>query len=89
MDNEAALLREFRNVAEVFISYKHIEPDKSLAAALADAIRSRHQVFIDTQIPLGKEWGDVIQDNLGGADADYRPTNRGRLHPADFCALHP
>jgi tetratricopeptide (TPR) repeat protein len=68
VDNEAALLREFRNVAEVFISYKHIEPDKSLAAALADAIRSRHQVFIDTQIPLGKEWGDVIQDNLGGAD---------------------
>ena len=55
-------------MAEVFISYKHIEPDKSLAAALADAIRSRHRVFIDTQIPLGKEWGDVIQDNLGGAD---------------------
>ena len=55
-------------MAQVFISYKHVEPDQTLAVELADTIRKRHQVFIDSQIPLGKEWGDVIDERLGSAD---------------------
>jgi DNA polymerase III delta prime subunit len=55
-------------VAQVFISYKHVEPDQSLAVELADAIRKQHRVFIDSQIPLGQEWGDVINEHLGSAD---------------------
>ncbi len=55
-------------MARVFISYKHTDPDESLAGTLADAVASRHHVFIDTKIPLGQQWGDVIHDNLGAAD---------------------
>jgi hypothetical protein len=39
-----------------------------LADHLAKAIGDTHAVFIDTQIPLGKLWGDVIQEHLAGAD---------------------
>jgi len=52
----------------VFISYRHTEPDQSLAKELANAIGKQHQVFIDTQIPLGKEWGATIEEHLTGAD---------------------
>jgi hypothetical protein len=55
-------------VAQVFISYKHIEPDQSLATELADTIGKKHQVFIDRQIPLGQEWGEVIDGRLASAD---------------------
>jgi hypothetical protein len=55
-------------VAQVFISYKHVEPDQSLANQLADAISTQHLVFIDSGIPLGQEWGDVIHQHLGSAD---------------------
>jgi DNA polymerase III delta prime subunit len=58
----------FTRVARIFISYKHVEPDQSLADDLASAIAKRHTVFIDTQIPLGKVWGDVIEEELGSAD---------------------
>jgi hypothetical protein len=55
-------------VAQIFISYKHVEPDQSLAMDLANAISKQHQVFIDSQIPLGRNWGEIIDEHLGGAD---------------------
>ena len=54
-------------MAQVFISYRHVEPDQSLANELA-TIGKQHRVFIDSQIPLGKEWGDVIDEHLATAD---------------------
>lgn len=55
-------------MAEIFISYKHVEPDQSLASELADAMSRQHRVFIDSNVPLGQEWGDVIDEHLARAD---------------------
>ncbi|HEV2690581.1 MAG TPA: TIR domain-containing protein, partial [Bryobacteraceae bacterium] len=55
-------------MAQVFISYRHVEPDQTLASELADAIGKHHRVFIDSQIPLGREWAEIIEQNLGSAD---------------------
>lgn len=53
----------------VFISYRHVEPDSTVAAQLAASLEEAgHQVFIDTKIPLGTLWGEVIEANLGEAD---------------------
>jgi DNA polymerase III delta prime subunit len=51
----------------IFISYRHVEPDATLARTLAASLPG-HEVFIDTEIPLGMEWGDVIEEKLGDAD---------------------
>ena len=55
-------------MAQVFISYRHVEPDQSLAAELANAVGKEHRVFIDNQIPLGRQWGDIIREHLEDAD---------------------
>ena len=56
-------------MARVFISYGHLAPDEALAAALDDALTAAgHEVFIDTRIPIGREWGDIIEQHLGSAD---------------------
>lgn len=44
-----------------FISYHRAEPDQGLAHALAEGIRKAgHEVFIDTDIPLGTDWTQEI-----------------------------
>src|SRR5438477_12608761 len=56
-------------MARVFVSYRHVEPDMSLAQRLATAFEdSGHQVFIDSRIPLGMLWGEVIDRELAGSD---------------------
>ena len=53
----------------VFISYKHIEPDASLASALAETLRGEnHEVFIDTGIRWGKSWVAEIEKALKACD---------------------
>ena len=48
-------------MARVFISYTHVEPDITVAHALSTALEGLHEVFIDTTIPLGATWGDVMR----------------------------
>lgn len=50
---------------QVFISYSHVQPDESLAKALEKCLQSRRvSVFIDTYIPLGKDWANEIELQL-------------------------
>ncbi len=51
-----------RSSATVFISYRHLEPDNTLAHALR---REGHEVFIDTDIPWGEDWAKRIPEALG------------------------
>ncbi|NKB60792.1 MAG: TIR domain-containing protein [Gammaproteobacteria bacterium] len=54
---------------KVFISYKHVEPDRALAIEIHNALEERgHEVFIDTGISVGKKWGDEIKRNIEGCD---------------------
>ena len=55
-------------MARVFISFSHVEPDVTVAHALSKALEGMHEVFIDTKIPLGATWGNVIEESLGHAD---------------------
>ncbi len=56
-------------MASVFVSYRHVEPDAGLAHQLAAALETAgHRVFLDTKIPLGTQWGDVIEAHLADAD---------------------
>lgn len=52
-------------MAEVFISYRHVQPDQQLAAELASYL-TEHQVapFVDTEIRIGQEWVRVIDREL-------------------------
>jgi hypothetical protein len=53
----------------VFVSYRHKEPDQSVAHALATALnRAGHEVFIDTGIRWGANWLSEINHYLGKAD---------------------
>jgi DNA polymerase III delta prime subunit len=54
-------------VARVFISYRHAEPDRGIASQIADALRD-HEVFIDSRISPGGDWGELIEKHLGTAD---------------------
>jgi hypothetical protein len=54
-------------VARVFISYRHIDPDQAIAQQLAQAL-AHHEIFIDTNIRPGEEWGSLIGTHLDGAD---------------------
>ena len=56
-------------MSRVFISYRHVEPDITVAREMAASLsESGHDVFIDTKIPLGQEWGAFIEEHLGEAD---------------------
>ena len=56
-------------MSSIFISYRHVEPDAALAVQVADALTADgHSVFIDTRIPPGREWGDLIEKELAEAD---------------------
>ena len=56
-------------MSSIFISYRHVEPDAALAVQVADALTADgHSVFIDTRIPPGREWGDLIEEELAEAD---------------------
>ncbi len=49
----------------VFISYRHQEPDNSLAHAFKEVLqKTGHQVFIDTGIRWGADWTKEIREAL-------------------------
>lgn len=53
----------------IFISYKRdSEDDEWVAAQVHDALRGRHEVFIDRDIPFGEDWAARINDELQRAD---------------------
>ncbi len=53
---EASIARSTAQV-RVFVSYRHTEPDSSLARSFADALKlAGHEVFIDTGIRWGSDW---------------------------------
>jgi hypothetical protein len=52
----------------IFISYCHIEPDRTVARQIAAAIKEHHDVFIDQDIRPGGEWGEDIENALQTAD---------------------
>jgi hypothetical protein len=54
--------------ARVFISYKHAEPDQTLARQLAAALEQHCDVFIDQHIVAGTNWARQITAELERAD---------------------
>jgi len=53
----------------VFISHAHGGPDQTLALALNRSLaRAGHQVFIDTEIEVGADWGATVLDWLAASD---------------------
>ncbi|MCP4698783.1 MAG: toll/interleukin-1 receptor domain-containing protein [Gammaproteobacteria bacterium] len=51
--------------ADVFISYRHQEPDSALAHDCAEALKAKgHRVFIDTKIGWGADWVSRIRAAL-------------------------
>jgi len=56
-------------MAKIFISYKrNTEPDTPVASAVYDALRSGHEVFIDTTIQVGQNWAEQIQQAIKESD---------------------
>ena len=52
-------------MGQVFISYRHVEPDESLANALAAALEEReHPVFVDSRIEVGTRWVAEIERQI-------------------------
>ena len=43
--------------ARIFISYKRVEPDISVAGEVFKALSQQHDVFFDQIIPVGIRWG--------------------------------
>jgi AAA-like domain/TIR domain len=54
--------------ARIFISYKRVEPDFSVAREVFAALRQQHDVFIDQIIPVSVRWGERIEAEIRQAD---------------------
>ena len=54
--------------ARVFISYRHADPDQALAYDIFEALRQRHNVFIDRKISAGMDWARRISAELEQAE---------------------
>jgi hypothetical protein len=58
-----------KKLANIFISYRHHEPDSSLAHIFADTLKKAgHQVFIDTGLRWGADWVKGIREALERSD---------------------
>jgi serine/threonine-protein kinase len=59
-----------QSARKFFISYAHAEAEeRALAAWLRDGlIGTGHEVFIDTDIPLGARWAEEIERRIEGCD---------------------
>ncbi len=56
-------------MSKIFISYKrNVEPDTPVATAVYEALRTEHDVFIDTEIQVGENWAERIQQEIKTAD---------------------
>lgn len=57
------------SVPKIFISYRHVEPDQSLAGFLVEHFRqSGLEVFIDRQMLTGTRWIEEIESQLRSSD---------------------
>ncbi len=67
-------------MARVFISYRHDDPDRSIASALCSHLsEAGHEVFFDAEdIRVGDLWDDKIKEKLEDARV---------LHPAGLVQL--
>lgn len=55
--------------ARIFISYKrNSDPDEAVARQVFEALRSRHEVFIDQVMPVGTVWAERIEREIRRAD---------------------
>jgi hypothetical protein len=54
--------------ARIFISYKRVEPDTSVAREVFEALNQQHDVFIDQIMPVGVRWGERIEAEIRQAD---------------------
>src|SRR5262245_3291870 len=54
--------------ARIFISYKRVEPDTSVAQEVFSALSQQHDVFIDQVIPVGVRWGERIEAEIRQAN---------------------
>jgi AAA-like domain/TIR domain len=56
-------------MARVFISYKRIEPDSTVARELHQSLtQAGHEVFLDVTMPVGVLWAQRIEAELNRAD---------------------
>jgi hypothetical protein len=56
-------------MAKIFISYKrNVSPDAPVAAAVFEALRHDHDVFMDTTLTVGEKWAERIQTAIKEAD---------------------
>ncbi|MBP6823932.1 MAG: toll/interleukin-1 receptor domain-containing protein, partial [Acidobacteria bacterium] len=54
---------------KIFISYRHVEPDQSLAGFLVEHFRQNGlEVFIDRQMLTGTRWIEEIESQLRSSD---------------------
>ncbi len=52
-------------MSDVFLSYRHVDPDQDLAAQLEQYLeKQRVPVFVDTRIRIGQEWVKAIEEAL-------------------------
>ena len=64
-------MKGIRGPKGIFVSYRHGDVD-DIAGRIADAMRNRFgekRVFFDDAIPVGAEWKDYIDRNLGSCRA--------------------
>ena len=55
-------------MADVFISYRHVNPDQQLARELSTYLAARGVThFLDKEIPIGEEWVSVIERELSAS----------------------
>ena len=55
---------------KIFISYRHAEPDKSLAQVVTAQFRSEgFDVFIDEDIEIGQRWAERIENEIRDSNA--------------------
>jgi AAA-like domain/TIR domain/CHAT domain len=52
----------------IFISYKRLEPDASVALQLFEVLNQNHTVFIDRTMPVGTLWAEQIEAELRQAN---------------------
>jgi len=52
-------------MSDVFLSYRHVDPDQGLAAQLEQFLgKQQVSTFVDTRIRVGQEWVKAIEDAL-------------------------
>src|SRR5690242_12313338 len=52
-------------MSDVFLSYRHVDPDQKLAVQLEQVLQSQQvPAFVDTRIRIGQEWVKEIEEAL-------------------------